>query len=82
MKKTCIDLIGERCHLPDHYILMLTFKVGVQKREVGISVSQTKIRYRTFPKNVLSSNMCRSALLEFIGQLVACKSTQSSVDRW
>ena len=78
---TCMNLIGGRCHLPDHSLLLLTFKVGVQITEENESVSQSKKRSRTFPENVLSSDMCRFALSELIKQLESCQSTQNSVDR-
>lgn len=39
---SCIDLIGEKCHLPDHSLLFPTFKVGAQLNDGNISVVQTK----------------------------------------
>ncbi len=49
----CIDLIGERCLLPDHSILIAKFKVGVQITEENSqsSVVKTRKRFRTFPEN-------------------------------
>lgn len=78
----CIDLIGERCHLPDHSVLMLNFKVGVQIGEESLSVGATKRRHRTLPDNFLSSEMCGSALLQLVRQLEALEITQNNVDSW
>lgn len=67
-----IDLIGGRCKLADHSLLMLKFKVNVTmdtySSEVDTVVIPTKRRPRIFPDNFLS-NMCCLAWLELVSKL-------------
>ena len=82
----CIDLIGEKSRLPDHSLLMFKFKINAAiefcSSENDSGINLFKRRPRIFPDNFLSSNMCRMALLELMGNLEGRVITQSNIDNW
>ena len=78
----CIDLTGGKSRLPDHSLLMFKFKINAAiefcSSETDSGINLSKRQPRIFPDNFLSSNMCRMALLELIGNLEG--RVQSNID--
>ncbi len=82
----CIDFVDEKCRLPDHSLLLLTFKMHVPiemySPEVDTEVKVIKKRSTIFPDNFLFSNMSRLALVELINKVEECEKTQTNIDKW
>ena len=72
------NLIGDHSRLPDHSVLCLPFHVGeVFNTQNNVDCPQhAKRQNRNYPGDFLSSERCRRALLEVIGQLQIVQGNQ------
>ncbi len=80
----CFKLLGDRCKVPDHSLLLLKFKANVCVRGTPIVQSPEAVnkcrRPRVFPENFLSSELCCTALLEMIRNFEACRDNREDLD--
>ena len=76
-------LISHHSRLHDHSVLCLRFQVGeVFNTQNNVDCPQhAKRRNRNYPGDFLSSERCRSALLEVIGQLQIVQENQEQMDQ-
>ena len=78
----CLNLLGDRCKMPDHSLLWLKFKASAERYltvHPTADISKTR-RPRVFPDNFLSSELCCTVLLELISNIEACRGIQEDVD--
>ena len=71
----CLNLLGDRCKMPDHSLLWLKFKASAERYltvHPTADISKTR-RPRVFPDNFLSSELCCTVLLDLISNIEACR---------
>ena len=83
----CTCLIGERCRLPDHSLLLLEFQIScidpvLSDNSLSEAYTPTKRRPRVHQETFLSSNACQAALTGLICHLECGDKTQSHIDGW
>ena len=79
-----ISLLGDRCKMPDHSIVMLSFQMRVNfNKDMKVPESQTttsRSQIRRFPKQFLATNACNINLLGLTDQMNLNTNDQDHTD--
>lgn len=85
------NLLGSRCRIPDHDILMFDYKCKIEyseeNEETHIDTKKNshvpprkKFKFKQIPTNFMCSDIVKKALCEIIRQIELCREKQSEID--